>query len=215
MADIDGKIAQLQDRLEQGALNGLRPAEIFFETTKESTTTIGPSKRQVSIPQVLQETQVAPYLNAIPVMDEALRKRCLPLMASIDSVNSLPNEHEKNTGLDTVVREMSVVLEDRIRNLAGLEDGNLSGGRLIGRAFGGDNPPLKFSNDRNIQESAHQMYLGYSGFVRNEVMHRLVWKYTRERVCQLLGLVDYLLFLLTQAKRVQNSSEPKKREPPL
>lgn len=51
-----------------------------------------------------------------------------------------------------------------------------------------------------MQEAAHLFFRGYSGLVRNEVMHRLVESYTKERVLQLLGTVDYLLFLLSKAQ---------------
>ena len=51
-----------------------------------------------------------------------------------------------------------------------------------------------------MQEAAHFFFRGYSGLVRNEVMHRVVESYTKERVMQLLGTVDYLLFLLSRAQ---------------
>ena len=61
-------------------------------------------------------------------------------------------------------------------------------------------PTIKFSDEKDIQESAHLLFRGYSGFVRNEVMHGLVSSYTRERVLQLMGMVDYLLFILSNAE---------------
>jgi hypothetical protein len=139
--------------------------------------------------------------ESIPVSDEALRTRCLPLLVSLNADSVESDEVEKGTKLDMVVREMSVILEDRIRKLAELNDASLAGIALTSRAFGGQNPPLRFSTDVAIQDGAHLLYRGFSGFVRNEVMHRLVPTYAKERVVQLLGLVDYLLFLLTQAKR--------------
>jgi hypothetical protein len=69
-----------------------------------------------------------------------------------------------------------------------------------------DRPRIKFSDQKDVQESAHLLFRGYSGFVRNEVMHRLVPSYTQERVLQLLGTVDYLLFLLSRAE-VDNSKK--------
>lgn len=44
-------------------------------------------------------------------------------------------------------------------------------------------------------------------------MHRLVHTFTSERVLQLLGLVDYLMFVLTQAEHFAGS-EAKPPESP-
>jgi hypothetical protein len=59
---------------------------------------------------------------------------------------------------------------------------------------------IRFSQERDVQEAAHLFFRGYSGLVRNEVMHRLTKSYTRERVVQLLATVDYLLYLLSNAE---------------
>lgn len=199
LSAINEKIAQLRDRLEQGVLNGLSPAHIFFEATKKSLFKPVEPIEESGIPRTDKPSSVPPYLEEMPVLDDTLRKRCLQLIASFDASLDPIKNGENETSLDTVVREMSVILEDRIRKLAGLEGENLVGVALMNRAFGVNNPLLRFSDQRNIQESACSLFRGYSGFVRNEVMHGLVPSFTRERVFQLLGLVDYLLFLLTQA----------------
>jgi hypothetical protein len=59
---------------------------------------------------------------------------------------------------------------------------------------------IRFSPEKDVQEAAHLFFRGYSGLVRNEVMHRVVESYTKERVMQLLGTVDYLLFLLSRSQ---------------
>lgn len=202
LASIDEKISQKADLLEQGILNGLPPADIFFEMTTEPEQDtprmpLGYRPQEMGITPSTRTT-VPLYLDRIPIVDQELRDRCLPLLNSLQSFE-IP-ENEKATRLDTAVREMSVILEDRVRKVAGLEDAHLEGVKLMAAAFSGDNIRLRFSQDQSIQESAHHLYRGYSGFVRNEVMHRLVKTYTNERVLQLLGHVDYLLSLLTQAK---------------
>ncbi len=100
---------------------------------------------------------------------------------------------------DTVIREMSVILEDRVRLLSGCE-GALSGSELFAAAMTGAAPRIKFSTRKDLQEAAHLLFRGYSGFVRNDVMHRLSGGFTKERVLQLLGMVDYLLDLLAHAE---------------
>ena len=94
---------------------------------------------------------------------------------------------------------MSVILEDKIRNISGIQ--GKSGVELMSAAFASKPPLLKFSDDANLQDSAHLLFRGYSGFIRNEVMHRLVPNYTKERVLQLMGFVDYLLFLLSGVEK--------------
>ena len=212
LAAIDEKIAQWRDKLEQGRMNGLKPADILYETTdtkptpsnmhEEITDSIREQSEIVEVSYKTRSKSIPPYLEHIPVLDEGLRKRCLPLIAAIDhNRENESSNKEDSVQLDSVVREMSVVLEDRIRKLAKLDSEKLKGKDLMGRAFGGSDPPIRFSADSAAQEGAHLLYRGYSGFVRNEVMHELVPTYTRERVLQLLGMVDYLLFLLTQATR--------------
>jgi len=201
LSSIDEKIVQFRDRCEKGVMNGLRPADIFFEVTQSDRG--GPPRINPESLGEINSTRfkIPPYLEKIPIMDEGLKNRCFPLIASLDSPETNRERGGEGNQLDTIVREMSVILEDRIRKLAGLEDAHLNGIPLMAKAFGGPNPPLVFSLMKDIQESAHHLYRGYSGFVRNEVMHSLVTTYSRERVIQLLGLVDYLLFLLTQAER--------------
>ena len=209
LAAIDEKIAQWRDKLEQGRMNGLKPADILYETTdtkprpsvmhEEITDSLHEQSEIVEVSYKTRSRSIPPYLEHIPVLDEGLRKRCLPLIAAIDRNRETESSNkEDSVQLDSVVREMSVVLEDRIRKLAKLESESKD---LMGKAFGGSDPPIRFSAGSAAQEGAHLLYRGYSGFVRNEVMHELVPTYTRERVLQLLGMVDYLLFLLTQATR--------------
>ena len=94
---------------------------------------------------------------------------------------------------------MSVILEDRVRLLSGC-DGKLSGIELFAAAMTGATPRIRFSDRKDLQEAAHLLFRGYSGFVRNDVMHRLSGGFTRERVFQLLGMVDYMLDLLAHAE---------------
>jgi hypothetical protein len=192
LSAIDGQISEAQNRVEMGVLNGLEPADILFETLR---TEISQPLHHISAPQPsMPAHQVPLHLNRIPILDSELRDRVLPLILPIaDGVAS-------GEELDKAVREMSVILEDRVRTVADLKGQHLEGVKLMAAAFAGEQPRLVISQDVDVQTSAHHLYRGYSGFVRNEVMHRLVKTYTVERVLQLLGFVDYLLSLLTQAK---------------
>jgi uncharacterized protein Ymh len=134
----------------------------------------------------------ATYESELVVVDPTLRERCLNILNTL-------GEKGLVTQFDTVIREMSVILEDRIRQLTGSSE-KLSGAELISAAMGGEKPRIQFSDRKDLQESAHLLFRGYSGFIRNEVMHKLVPSFTRQRVSQLLAMVDYLLDLLSTAK---------------
>jgi len=184
---FDARIEQLQNMGEMGKLGGLRPAEVLVELFEASEGASGRSEARIE-PAFPTPTTPAD----IPIVDPVLRKRCLPIPAAIEGAGS-PDQY------DTVIREMSVVLEDRVRELTGVA-GKASGAELFSATMARDPCLIKFSSEKDVQEAAHLFFRGYSGLVRNEAMHRLVESYTKERVTQLLGTVDYLLFLLSKAQ---------------
>lgn len=184
----DQKIEQALNIAEFGVLKGLRPAELFFEVVPDE-----PQRTESAIPSKLVGLLGgATYESELVVIDPILRERCLNILNTLD-------EKGLATQFDTVIREMSVILEDRLRQLSGCS-AKLSGAELISAAMAGDNPRIQFSDRKDLQESAHLLFRGYSGFIRNEVMHKLVPSFTRQRVSQLLAMVDYLLDLLSTAK---------------
>jgi hypothetical protein len=187
LRSFDARIEQLRGMAEMGKLSGLKPADVLFELTE----TYAPAGDSPPTPKLVQALPPPASTSEVFVVDEVLRKRCLPLLGAIDGVGGTDQ-------YDTVIREMSVVLEDRVREISGYT-GNASGADLLGITMARDPVLIRFSPEKNVQDAAHLFFRGYSGLVRNEVMHRLVESYTRERVVQLLGTVDYLLYLLSRA----------------
>jgi hypothetical protein len=186
---FDERIEQLLNLGEQGMLNGLRPADIFFEVLVP----LDEGKPEQPEPTLKSPVTGANYVSLeMPIIDPVLRERCLGLLRAVVEGGS-------ENQLDSIVREMSVVLEDRVRQVSGYM-GKLTGAELFSALMAKDPLHIKFSAHKDAQESAHLLFRGYSGFVRNEVMHKLVHTYTNERVLQLLGTVDYLLFLLSRAE---------------
>jgi hypothetical protein len=203
VASVDERIEQFKNLSESGPLNGLKPADVFFETYDQFVRAMnehGKFRQHLSPPDRTQaesqratsddsekpftvETKIEPV-----VVDEELRARCLTLFRQF-------SEESSQAQLDTVVREMSVMLEDRVRRVAGVTQ-KLEGVKLMAHVFAGDSPKIVFSEDHDTQESAHHLFRGYVGFIRNEVMHKLVKTYTPDRVAQLMGYTDYLLFLI-------------------
>lgn len=192
LRSFDARIEQLRNMGEMGKLGGLRPAEVLFELLEASEEPTDKSGAR------MEPTFPTPTTPAdIPIVDSILRKRCLPILAAIEGVGS-PDQY------DTVIREMSVVLEDRVRELTGFV-GKASGAELFSATMAREPCLIEFNHEKDVQDAAHLFFRGYSGLVRNEVMHRLVESYTKERVMQLLGTVDYLLFLLSRAQ-IQNAN---------
>ena len=188
LQSFDERIEQLLNLAEQGMLNGLRPADIFFEVLPQDEQSSAREEPNLQSPM----TGVRYIGSEIPIVDPLLRKRCLGLLRAIAEGGS-------EEQLDAVIREMSVVLEDRVREVSGYT-GKVSGAELFSSLMAKEPLRVKFSDQKDVQESAHLLFRGYSGLVRNEVMHKLVSSYTQERVLQLLGTVDYLLFLLSRAE---------------
>ncbi len=192
LKSFDLRIEQLQNIGEMGKLNGLRPADVLFELLE--------ADKGMSVETATSLLGSAPALSpSITIVDPILRTRCVTILAALED----PGKSEQ---FDTVIREMSVVLEDRVRELTGFV-GKASGAELFSATMGREPYLIRFSPEKDIQEAAHLFFRGYSGLVRNEVMHRLVTGYTKERVSQLLGIVDYMLFLISKAEIRKYSSD--------
>lgn len=181
------KIQQIRNMAEEGILNRVSAYDLFIERTNEQEPIKFSSNTSIPILQIVDDE--------IPIIDQELRQRCLFILRNLQA--------EENYGqFDTVIREISVILEDRIRNLSQIGE-SLSGSKLLTEAIKKEPNKILFSENRDQQEAAYLLFMGYSGFIRNEVMHRLVPNYTYERVVQLMGFVDYLLYLLSQAKIIK------------
>jgi len=197
LKSYDEKIKVLENLAEEGVLNGLKPAEVFFELRSPVNAESSIEIKKEAVDVKLSESRI----DEIQIIDPVLRERCLDLLRKLYDAGS-------QVQLDTIVRESSVVLEDRVKTISGIK-GKI-GVPLMSAAFGSQPVVIKFSDDRDVQDSAHFLFRGYSGFVRNQVMHRLVPSYNKDRVLQLMGFVDYLLFLLSRAERTVEKAGRKK-----
>ena len=195
LSAIDERIAKMTEILELGLMKDLEPANIFIEMVLPQQL---PEKTGLSKQPIIQYNDKLVFVDEIPIIDQELKTRCLDLLKQFEEKHEIER-------FDTVVREISTILEDRVRKIADIKE-KLVGVKLMNAAIAGTKPKLVFSDDPSIQESAHLLFLGYVGFFRNESMHRLIPNFTYARVYQLLGYVDYLLFLLTQARKQTESS---------
>lgn len=185
---INSKIASHENLAESGVFNGMKPVPLAINSTAPIEMRVEVAERQTTQPKS------AWVVMRVELLDAELRRRCGDLYQQFTADLS----HQDR--FDTVLREASTVLEDRIRALAGLPT-TLIGLDLISRALAADSGAIIVSGDHNEQEAAHLLFRGFFGFVRNTVQHRLVATYTQERAAQVLAIADYLLFVLSQAKR--------------
>ena len=117
------------------------------------------------------------------VTDDVLRKRIGAL---------------RDSPLDTVIREASVVLEDRLRG-AGAVGSELEGVRLVDAILSPERAKLVFSSHSGEQDGVRMLYRGAMQFIRNPPMHKLT-DYDEGMARLLVRLVDSLLQLLAAAQ---------------
>jgi len=121
------------------------------------------------------------------ITDDKLKERVEPLFR----LDTLP--------LDTIVREAGVVLEDRLRAVAGT-DSSLAGVRLVDAILSPEQGMLIFSHHRGEQDGVRMLYRGAMQFIRNPPMHKLI-EYPEDTVRLFMRLIDVLLQLLSEGGR--------------
>ena len=201
LRSFDARVEQLRSMGEMGKLSRLKPSDVLFELTDAS-----PQHVEVRGPALVAALPSPESGTEFAIVDPTLRKRCLPILRAIDGMVAASGEQQ----FDTVIREVSVILEDRVREVAGYT-GKASGADLFSITMAREPVMIRFSTETDVQEAAHLFFRGYSGLVRNEVMHRLVPTYARERVIQLVCTVDYLLYLLSNTQVSSQSTNANAR----
>lgn len=137
--------------------------------------------------------------DSIQILDAELRERCLDLFEAFHK----DGKHER---FDTVISEATRIFETRLRSLSGAPD-KCKGVDLAQAAFGGNPPVLKVSDVSAEQQAVHLLYRGAFGFIRNPFQHKLLGKLSPDRVLQILGFIDYLLYIAENAERTSQESK--------
>jgi len=187
---IDQQLAAMDEKLSAGIFEHASPYPLAVDQLPDRTAVAHASEH--AAPDSPPPRPVV--LDTIEIRDPELRKRCLDLLAQFKE----DGEHER---LDTVLAEATRILEDRLRALSGAPTSCI-GAELATLAFAGNAPALTISEEPNEQKSAHLLYLGTFGFVRNVVHHRLVGSLHPDRVLQIVGMIDYLIWTAEGARRV-------------
>jgi hypothetical protein len=187
---LDTRISELEEKATVGVFREATPIRLLADQAAppECSSAVDgePALMSVSRPRPV-------VIDSIELLDPELRGRCLDLFAAFRSDGNTER-------LDTVLSEASRILENRIRRVAGLPS-ECIGLDLAARAFAGQTAILRISGIPNEQDAAHLLFRGVFGFIRNHVQHQLVGGLLPERVLQVLGLIDYLLFLVEGSTR--------------
>lgn len=192
---LDSKISRAKEVISLGIFRDASPWSLLIDEP-EGMIPVGETPTKDT--EVSGKRPPPVVLSSIGIIDQQLRERCLDLFGKFD-------EEEQHYRFDTVISEASRVLEARIRSLSGA-DSTLKGVKLMNFAFGDTNPKLIVSEDSSEQKAAHLMYLGFTGFIRNPFHHELIEDVHRERVLQILGWADHLIFLAQNATQNKDAS---------
>lgn len=129
--------------------------------------------------------EITDYLQRSAHLDEELLARCQE-----------PMEEEK---YDDAVRIAFLVLEKRLRQAAGIDQG--TGRELANRVFGNDSMLLKEVNlDAGMASALRELYAGAFGVFRNPVAHQLDAGYGAVECREIVTLVDLLLRQISKAQ---------------
>jgi hypothetical protein len=120
------------------------------------------------------------------IVDEELRNDCAELL-------------ESRKYYINAIRSAGVVLEERLRNTMGGVGVSEYGTGLVDMALAKDSGRLVISEYPSEQQGVHMLFRGAVQFVRNPPMHKKL-RYTELEARGAVGLIDYLLLLLRQAK---------------
>ena len=123
------------------------------------------------------------------IRDTVLRQRCFDLLGAPGN-------------FDRVIREATVILEDRIRNKVSHDtltrliptSGDQIGENLINKLFSPDDPVIIFSDEKDARIAFRKMLIGINAFLRNPYHHRLDDKVEWSWAWSIIGFIDQLLF---------------------
>jgi len=192
---VDQRLLEYEEKTKMGVFGTAIPLPLMqADTAREK-----PEKPATTIsqPEVSTKPSIRPaVVPQFPIIDNELRTRCMDLFTTFQTA-------EQQERLDTVVVEATRILEDRLREAAGITGGE-SGSRLASLAFAGSPPRLRVSKIEGEQEGAHLLFKGVFQYIRNQAHHKLLRQLSPERVLQILGLIDYLLFTIKNAEPSQS-----------
>jgi hypothetical protein len=188
---IDNLISSYEEKINIGVFEDASPMPFLLDELIDNEIEDLAEEPQAKLSKIKRPRPVV--IDSIQIIDSELRERCLDLF----DVFHKDGKHER---LDTVIAEATRILETRLRTLSSAPH-ECIGVDLAKEAFAGENPALRVSDVKSEQEAVHLLFRGTFGFIRNPVQHKLLGKLSPDRVLQILGFIDYLLFVADNARR--------------
>ncbi|MDL1968988.1 MAG: TIGR02391 family protein [Deltaproteobacteria bacterium] len=188
---VDNQISSYEENLNIGVFENASPLSFLLDELIENEIEDKTGESQTKLAKVERPRPVV--IDSIQIVDSELRERCLDLFDAFHK----DGKHER---LDTVIAEATRILETRLRTLTGSPQ-ECIGVDLAKAAFAGEYPVLRVSDVNSEQEAVHLLFRGTFGFIRNPVQHKLLGKLSPDRVLQILGFIDHLLFVADTARR--------------
>ena len=188
---IDNQISSYEEKINIGVFKNASPMPFLLDELIDNEIEDKTEEPQAKLSKVKRPRPVV--IDSIQIIDPELRERCLDLFDAFHK----DGKHER---LDTVIAEATRILETRLRTLTYAPQ-ECIGVELAKEAFAGENPALRVSDVNSEQEAVHLLFRGTFGFIRNPVQHKLLGKLSPDRVLQILGFIDHLLFVADTARR--------------
>lgn len=190
---IDNQITAYEEKMDIGVFENATPMPFLIDELigREVDKNKEEQPPQESLSSVKRPRPI--IIESIEILDPELRERCLDLFDAFYK----DGKHER---LDTVIAEATRIFETRLRTLTGAPQ-ECVGVDLAKFAFAGEKPVLLVSDVSSEQEAVHLLFRGTFGFIRNPVQHKLLGKLSPDRVLQILGFLDNLLFVAESSKR--------------
>jgi hypothetical protein len=119
-------------------------------------------------------------------MDDEIETRCLPLLEMAEADSGM---------CDIAVRRALVILENRMREAAGLVKGDLEGRTLADLVFGKEGTLGRRIPDDARRQAYRDLYAGMVGVIETTYAHRAVCP-SPEDAWGIVGAINLLLTLL-------------------
>ena len=137
-----------------------------------------------------QISKVGYLYNSID--DKDIRERCGDILLG-------------DSAFDRAINQATQILEDRIKEKAGLKDTPLIGIPLVSKAVHSkiDETILKFSDKPDIQEGYSYLLKGIVSNYRNPTHHSLSYECTRECALKICSYIDELLKVIESSEKIK------------
>lgn len=109
------------------------------------------------------------------------------------------------SAFDRAINQATQILEDRIKEKAGLKDSHLIGLQLVSKAIHSkiDETILKFSDKPDIQEGYSNLFKGIVSIYRNPTHHTLSFECSRDYALKVCSHIDELLKVLECSEKIR------------